>query len=68
MLLGADQRRDGHAVFLAHVDHGPRRHAERVGDQPDRMPERDIEHLQRALRIEGLRRLAGTGVAVSSMS
>ena len=59
MLLGADQRRDGNAVLLAHVDHRLRRHAKRVGDQPDRVTERRLEHLQRALPIERLRLVVG---------
>jgi len=66
MLLGADQGRDGNAVLLAHLDHRFGRYAQRVGDQADRMPERDVEHFQRALRVERLRLVVATLVMVSS--
>ena len=55
VLLGADQGRNRHAVFPAHLDHGPGRYAESIGNQADRMAERSIEHLQRALAVERLR-------------
>jgi hypothetical protein len=59
MLLGTDQCRHRHAVLLAHLDHRLRRHAQRIGDQPDRMPERRIEDFQRTLRVERLRLVVG---------
>src|ERR1700716_3384681 len=59
MLLGADQGGHRHAVLLAHLDHGLWRHAQRIRDQADRMPERGVEHLERALAIEGLRLVVG---------
>ena len=59
MFLGADQCCDGNAVPVAHLDHRLWRHAERVGDQADRVPERGVEHFQRALRVERLRLVVG---------
>ncbi|MGY4593978.1 hypothetical protein ACVWXL_001724 [Bradyrhizobium sp. GM22.5] len=59
VLLGADQGRDRHAVLPAHLDHGLRRHAERIGDQADRVVERDLQQLQRGPAIERLRLVVG---------
>jgi len=59
VLPGADQRRDRHAMLLALIDHGLRRDAERVGDQPDRMAEGYLEQIHRGLGIEGLRLVVG---------
>ena len=59
VLLGADQGRHRHAVLLAHLDHRRRRHAERIGDQLDRVLERRLQHPQRRLRIERLRPVVG---------
>ena len=59
VFLGADQGRDRHAVLLAHLDHRLWRHAQRIGDQADRMPERGVENFQRALRVERLRLIVG---------
>ena len=42
-------------MLLAHVDHRFRRHAERIGDQPDGVAERGLENFQRALSVERLR-------------
>ena len=58
MFLRADQRGDGHAVLLAQRDHRGRGDAQRVGDQPDGMAERDVEHRERQIGIEGRRRVA----------
>ena len=40
MIAGADERGDRHAMPLAEFEHQLRRHAERVGDQANRMAER----------------------------
>src|SRR3546814_6681238 len=49
MIARAYQRRDRHIVPFAEVEHQLRRHAERVGDQPDRMAEGDLEQLRGAV-------------------
>ena len=49
----------GTSCLRAHVDHRFRRHAERIRNQLDRMAERNVEHLERALRIERLRLVVG---------
>ncbi len=59
VLLGADEGGDRHAVLPAHLDHRLRRHAQRIGDQPDRMVEGDLEQLQRRLGVERLRLVVG---------
>jgi hypothetical protein len=59
VFLGADKSGDRHAMLAAHVDHRLRRHAERVRDQFDRMAEGDVEHVERALRVEWLRLVVG---------
>src|SRR4051794_39140123 len=50
MLLGTDERCNGHAMLAALVDHRLRRHAERICDQFDRVAERNVEHVERTLR------------------
>ena len=48
----SDQRSDRHSMLMAHIDHGLRRHAERVGDQFDRMLKCSLEQLQRVFRLK----------------
>ena len=66
MLLGADERGDGDAALLARVDHVVRRHAQRVGDQLDRMAHRHLEQVMAGVagqeRRTGPRRLLGLDV------
>ena len=59
VFLGADQGGHRHAVLLAHLDHRLGRYAQRIGDQADRVAERGIENLQRALAVERLRLIVG---------
>src|SRR4051794_29117729 len=68
MLLGPDQRGHGNPVLLAHVDHRLWRYTKRVGDQPDRVTERRLKHLQRRCPSKGCGWLSATLVSVSSMS
>ena len=66
VLLGADERRDGHAALSSRFDHVVRRHAQRVGDQLDRMAERHLEQVLAGVtgkeRRTGPRRLLGLDV------
>ena len=49
VIARADERGDGDIVALAEFEHQRRRHAERVGDQVDRVAEGDFEQLGRAV-------------------
>jgi hypothetical protein len=59
VFLRANECCDRDTVLPAHVDHRLWRHAERVRDQLDRMAEGDVEHVERALRVERLRLVVG---------
>ena len=56
VLLGADEGGDGNAALLARVDHVVRWHAQRVGDQLDRMAHRHLEQI--LARVAGQERRA----------
>ena len=61
VFLGPYQGGDRNPARLSHFDHRRRRHAQRIGDQPDRMFEGRLEHPHRPVGIEGLGLIVGNG-------